>query len=51
MVEAGKVRGLIIVTGFSNSQKLAWMNNLIMALKSEFDPESKKFKITGYEWK
>jgi hypothetical protein len=51
VVEGGKVRGLIIVTGFSNSQKLAWMNNLIMALESEFDPASQKFKITAYEWK
>jgi hypothetical protein len=51
VVEGGKVKGLIMVTGFANSQKLSWMNNLIMALESEFDPESKKFKITGYEWK
>jgi hypothetical protein len=51
VVEGGKVKGLIIVTGFANSQKLAWMNNLIMALESEFDPESKKFKISAYEWK
>jgi hypothetical protein len=51
VVEGGKVKGLIIVTGFSNSQKLAWMNNLIMALETEFDPTSQKFKITGYEWK
>ena len=51
VVEGGKVRGLIIVTGFTNSQELAWMNNLIMALESEFEPESKKFKITAYEWK
>jgi hypothetical protein len=51
VVEGGKVKGLIIVTGFANSQKLAWMNNLIMALESEFDPESKKFKITACEWK
>jgi hypothetical protein len=51
LVEGGRVKGLIIVTGFSNSQKISWMNNLIMALESEFDPESKKFKITGYEWK
>jgi hypothetical protein len=51
VVEGGKVRGLIIVTGFTNSQELAWMNNLILALESEFEPESKKFKITGYEWK
>jgi hypothetical protein len=51
VIEGGKVKGLIIVTGFSNSQKLSWMNNLIMALESEFDPESKSFKITAYEWK
>jgi hypothetical protein len=51
VVEGGKVRGLIIVTGFTNSQELAWLNNLIMALESEFEPESKKFKITAYEWK
>jgi hypothetical protein len=51
VVEGGKVRGLIIVTGFTNSQKLSWMNNLIMALESEFDPSSQKFKITAYEWK
>ena len=49
--EGGKVKGLTMVTGFSNSQKLSWMNNLIMALESEFDPESKMFKITAYEWK
>jgi hypothetical protein len=51
VVEGGKIKGLIIVTGFTNSQKLGWMNNLIMALESEFDPASQKFKITGYEWK
>jgi hypothetical protein len=51
VVEDGKVKGLIIVTGFTNSQKLSWMNNLIMALETEFDPTSQKFKITGYEWK
>ena len=51
VVEGGRIKGLIIVTGFTNSQKLTWMNNLIMALESEFDPESEKFKITGYEWK
>jgi hypothetical protein len=49
--EDGKVRGLIMVTGFTNSQKLSWMNNLILALESETDLESQKFKNTGYEWK
>jgi hypothetical protein len=49
--EDGKVRGLTMVTGFTNSQKLSWMNNLILALESETDLESQKFKNTGYEWK
>jgi hypothetical protein len=40
-----------MVTGFTNSQKLSWMNNLILALESETDLESQKFKNTGYEWK
>lgn len=51
VVEGGKVTGLIMVTGFTNSQELTWLNNLIMALESEFEPESKSFKITAYEWK
>jgi hypothetical protein len=49
--EDRKVRGLIMVTGFTNSQKLSWMNNLILALESETDLESQKFKNTEYEWK
>ena len=51
VVEGGKVKGLTMVTGFSNSQKLSWMINLIIALESETDLESQKFKATGYEWK
>ncbi|HEV3433001.1 MAG TPA: hypothetical protein VG098_03310 [Nitrososphaera sp.] len=51
VVEGGKIKGLIMVTGFTNSQKLSWMNNLIYALESETDTESEKFKTTAYEWK
>jgi hypothetical protein len=51
MVEGGKFKGLTMLTGFTNSQKLAWMNNLIIALDLETDPESQKFKATAYEWK
>ena len=39
VIEGGKVKGLIIITGFTNSQKLTWMNNLIIALDSEYDPD------------
>jgi len=50
VMEDGKVKGLVLVTGFSNSQNLSWMNNLIIVLESEYDPASQKFKTTGYEW-
>jgi hypothetical protein len=51
VTEDGKVKGLTMVTGFTNSQKLSWMNTLILALESETDLKSQKFKVTGYEWK
>jgi hypothetical protein len=50
VVEGGKIRGLTMLTGFTHSQKLSWMNNLIIALESETDPSSQKFKTTGYDW-
>jgi hypothetical protein len=40
-----------MVTGFTHSQKLSWMNNLIFALETEFDHNSQKTKSTAYEWK
>ena len=51
IVEGGKVKGLVMVSGYTNSQKLAWLNKLIMALDSEFDPMAQQFKTTAYEWK
>jgi hypothetical protein len=51
VAEDGKVKGLTMVTGFTNSQKLAWMNNLIYALESETDLESQRFRTTAYEWR
>ena len=51
VVEGGKFKGLTMVTGFANSQKLSWMNNLIFALETEFDHNSQKLKSTAYEWK
>jgi hypothetical protein len=50
MVEGGKFKGLTMMTGFTNSQKLSWMNNLIIALDLETNPESQTFKATAYEW-
>jgi hypothetical protein len=51
MAHDGKIRGLIMVSGYSNSQKLSWLNRLIIALDTEFDPATGNFKNTGYEWK
>jgi hypothetical protein len=51
MVEGGNFKGLTMLTGFTNSRKLSWMNNLIIALDLETFPESQKFKATAYEWK
>ena len=50
IVEGGKFKGLIIVTGFTNSEKLSWMNNLIIALDIEGSTLSNEFKATAYEW-
>ena len=51
MVEGGKFKGLTMMTGFTNSQELSWMNNLILALDLETYADSQKFKATAYEWK
>jgi hypothetical protein len=49
--EGGNIRGLTIMTGFTNSQKLSWMNNMILALEISGSVFSQEFKATGYEWK
>jgi hypothetical protein len=50
ILEGGKIKGLTIMTGFTNSQKLSWMNNLIMVLEINGSIFSQEFKATGYEW-
>jgi hypothetical protein len=51
VVEVGIIKGLNIMTGFTNSQKLSWMNNLIIALDVAGSVFSQKFNATEYEWK
>jgi hypothetical protein len=51
VIEGGNIKGLNIMTGFTNSQKLSWLNNLIIALEVSGSVFSQKFKATGYEWK
>lgn len=50
IVEGGKIKGLTIVTGFTNSEKLSWMNYLIFALDIDGSTLSNEFKATAYEW-
>ncbi len=50
VAEGGKIKGIVIISGFTNSQKLSWMNNLVVAGESEFDPATQQFRVTGYEW-
>ena len=48
--DGGKFKGMVMVSGFTNSQKLSWMNRLLMILESEFDPAAQQFRATAYEW-
>ena len=50
VADGGKIRGLVMVSGFTNSQKLSWMNSLVIAGESEFDPAAQQFRVTAYEW-
>jgi hypothetical protein len=50
VAEGGKIKGMVMVSGFTNSEKLSWMNTLIMILESEFDPAAQQFRTTAYEW-
>ena len=49
-VEGGKMKGVVMVSGYTNSQKYSWMNNLIIVLESEFDPATQQLRNTGYVW-
>ena len=46
----GKIKGTFIMSGFTNSQRLSWMNTLLAAGESEFNPAAQQFRVTGYEW-
>jgi hypothetical protein len=50
VTEDGKIRGLNLVTGFTNSQKLTWMNNLIILVVLAGSVYSEEFSATAYEW-
>jgi hypothetical protein len=50
VLEDGKIRGLNIVTGFTNSQNLSWMNSLVIVVELAASVHSDEFCATAYEW-
>ncbi len=46
----GKRKGIAIVSFFSNSQKLSWINSTIVVDDVEMDLATQEMKIVGYEW-
>jgi hypothetical protein len=51
VLEDGKIKGLNIVTGFTNSENLSWMNSLIIVVELAGSIFSEEFSATAYEWK
>ena len=49
-LQDGKIKGLNIVTGFTNSQNLSWMNSLIIVVELVGSIFSDEFSATAYEW-
>lgn len=50
VLEGGEIKGLNVTTGFTNSQKLSWMNNLIIVIEIFGSVFSDEFSAIGYEW-
>jgi len=51
VLEDGKITGLNVVTGFTNSKKLSWMNSLVIVVELSGSVFSEEFSATAYEWK
>ena len=50
VLEDGKISGLNIVTGFTNSQNLSWMNSLVIVVDLVASVYSDEFCASAYEW-
>ena len=50
VLNEGKIRGLNMVTGFTNSQNMSWMNNLIIMVDLVGSVISDEFTATAHEW-
>ena len=50
VLQDGKIKGLNMVTGFTNSQNLSWMNTLIIVVELAASVHSDEFSAVAYEW-
>ena len=50
VLEGGQIKGLNVATGFTNSQKLSWMNSLIIVIELSGSVNSDDFSAIGYEY-
>jgi hypothetical protein len=49
--EGGGSKGVVIVSGYTNSQKLSWLTGQIIVIESETDASFQQYRGTAYEWK
>ena len=49
--QAGKTNGVAIIQFMTTSQKLSWMNGLIIVEETVADSKTMEFSGTAYEWK
>lgn len=50
LTEGGKTKSVVMVSGVTNSQKLKWMNDLVLLIESESDSAAQEYTGTGYRW-
>lgn len=47
--DQGRVRGIMVITFMTKSEKYAWLNSIIAV--NEIDGDLMEFKATAFEWK
>lgn len=50
LTEGSKIKSVVMVSGVTNSQKLKWMNDLVLLIESESDSAGQEYTGTGYRW-
>ena len=50
-MEASKGQSFAIIKFWTASQKLAWVNKIVVAMEGTVDAKTMELSTTGYEWK